>query len=172
MRKIVVILFVALIAACTSIDCPVQNSVLTVYNVMNADGTAKALDTDTLWVWSTRADGTDTVITTHRENNLLLNCYFGTSANSFLLPISYTQPEDVLYFLIRDADHNIFLDTVRIKKDDRPHFESVDCQASYFHTLTAVATTHNIIDSIVIKNPDVTYDQTNAHFYIYFKTER
>lgn len=174
MRKIIVIMLVAAVAACTTIDCPVQNMVYTVYNVMNADGTAGALDTDTLWVWSQRADGTDTVISTHTEDDLELNCYFGPSASSFQLPISYTQPEDELYMLVGDTAGARYLDTVRIKKEDLPHFESVDCQASYFHKITAVATTHNIIDSIVINNPNVTYDATNAHFNIYFKaaTER
>ena len=48
-------------------------------------------------------------------------------------------------------------------------FESVDCSPSYFHTITGVTTTHNAIDSIVIKNPDVNYDTSKKHFYIYFK---
>ena len=172
MRKIVIILLVTAIAACTSIDCPVQNTVYTVYNLMKADGTTDTLNSDTLWVWSQRADGSDTVISTHIEGNLLLNYFHGSTATSFELPISYTQPEDVLYMLIRDTTGTYYLDTVCIKKENLPHFESVDCQAAYFHTLTDVSTTHHIIDSIVIKNPDVNYDATNAHFYLYLKTQR
>ena len=162
MRKIVIILLVALIAACTSIDCPVQNRVYTVYNVMNVDGTAGALGTDTLWVWSQRADGRDT----------LLNYLYGASATTFELPISYTQPEDILCMLVSDTTGTYYLDTVRIKKENLPHFESVDCQAAYFHEITAVTSTHHIIDSIVINTPDVNYDATNAHFLLYLKTQR
>ncbi len=170
MRKIIYfILSIVGISACTSIDCPVENRVCTVYNLMKADGTVDTLNTDTLWVWSQRADGTDTIITTHHEGNLELNCYYGSSATSFQLPISYTQPEDVLYMLKRDTNLVYYLDTVRIKKEDYPHFESVDCQASYFHRLTEVSTTHHMIDSIVIKNANVNYDAKKAHFYIYFK---
>ena len=173
MRKIIVMCLIGLVvAACSSIDCPVQNRVYTVYNVMNADGTKGALGKDTLWVWTQRANGTDTVISRYINGNLELNCFFGSSASSFELPISYTQPEDVLCMLIRDSvgiDHR---DTVRIKKENFPHFESVDCQAAYFHEITSVTCTHNIIDSIVINNPNVNYDPSTAHFLIYFKTQR
>ena len=61
------------------------------------------------------------------------------------------------------------LDTVTVTKENHPHFESVDCSPAYFHTITAVSTTHNAIDSVVIKNPDVNYDTSKKHFYIYFK---
>lgn len=173
MRKIVyVFLLVAAITACTSIDCPVKNRVYTLYDLKKADGTADTLTNDTLWVWSQRVDGTDTVISRDLQGTLELNYFHGTTASSFELPISYTQPEDVLYMLLRNKQGTNYVDTVRIKKENIPHFESVDCQAAYFHEITSVATTHNIIDSIVIKNPNVSYGATTAHFYIYFKAQR
>ena len=160
------------VAACTSIDCPVNNSVRAYYALTKADGTADTLNNDTMWVWTQRADGTDTVISTHIEGSLELNYFFGSSASTFDLPISYTQPEDVLYVLVRDTAGINYLDTIRIKKDNIPHFESVDCQASYFHTITAVSSTHQVIDSIVINNPYVNYDQNTTHFKLYLKADR
>ena len=74
--------------------------------------------------------------------------------------------------LVRSSKHIEYVDTVRIKKENFAHFESVDCQAAYFHEITSVMTTHNIIDSIVIKNPNVNYDATTAHFNLYFKAQR
>lgn len=173
MRKIVVILLlVAVVAACTNIDCPVNNRVYTVYNLKKADGTTDTLTKDTLWVKTLRANGTDTTISRQINGNVELNCFFGSTATTFELPISYTQPEDVLYMLVRSSKHIEYVDTVRIKKEDYPHFESVDCQAAYFHEITSVATTHNIIDSIVINNPHVNYDATTAHFNLYLKANR
>ena len=58
---------------------------------------------------------------------------------------------------------------MRINKVNTPRFESVDCQVAYFHTITAVESTHNFIDSIVINNPNVDYDTEKQHFRIYFK---
>ena len=171
MRKIVyAILLVAAITACTSIDCPVQNRVYTLYDLKKADGTADTLTNDTIWVWSQRVDGTDTVISRTLQGTLELNYFNGST--SFELPISYTQPEDMLVMLLRNAEGTDYVDTIRIKKENIPHFESVDCQATYFHDITAVASTHNIIDSIVIKNPHVTYGATTAHFNLYLKAQR
>jgi hypothetical protein len=55
-----------------------------------------------------------------------------------------------------------------VKKTDKMHFESVDCAATYFHTLTGVNYTKHSIDSIVIRNKEVDYDSKREHFRIYF----
>jgi len=164
MRKvIVVILAIAAMAACTSIDCPVNNKVATNYTLKKADGTADTLNTDTIWVIAQRTVVADT---------LVLNSEYGV-VTGFQLPISYTQPEDILFLVLGDTTKTRYVDTIRIKKENYPHFESVDCSASYFHKITAVSTTHNVIDSIVIHNADVNYDDKQEHFYIYFnKTDR
>ena len=163
MRKIVVFLFVATLVACTQIDCPVQNLVYTNYALKKADGSTDTLKTDTLWIITRRADGTDT---------LLLNALCGSTATKFSLPISYTQPEDVFITLLTDTAGYAYIDTILIKKENYPHFESVDCQASYFHEVTAVSTTHNAFDSIAIHHSSVNYDTSNDHFYLYVKKNR
>jgi hypothetical protein len=159
MRKIILFVFTAIvIGACTSIDCPVQNSVYTVYGLLKANGTTDTLTVDSLSVTTLRANQTvDT----------LLDRITGKS--TFDIPISYTQPEDTLFFTLLDTLGNSYRDTVYLKKDNYPHFESVDCQASYFHRLTDVRSTHHIIDSIVINNPTVNYEATSEHFYLYLK---
>ena len=156
MRKWLALLGVVVIVGCSSIDCPVNNVVATRYCFYDTAGDSLKL-VDTLSVTSTRKNGTDT---------LILNKLTGKA--SFSLPISYSHPEDVLVFEFRNKEV-IGNDTVWVKKDDIPHFESVDCNASFFHTLTAVRCTNHLLDSIVIKNTSVTYDNTIVHFYIYPK---
>lgn len=157
MRKIVVV-FVAMLltAACTSIDCPVNNVVATGYSLLKADGTADSLK-DTMYVLTFQAGGKDTT---------LLNAGIGLS--TFSLPISYTCPEDTLYFIMHNNDY-LAIDTVLIKKENHPHFESVDCSASFFHTLTGVRYTRNAIDSIVINKSYVDYDAKTKHIHLYLK---
>ena len=149
-----------MLCACSSIDCPVQNTVAVNYGVMRSDGGEAVSDTltDTLWVWTRRSDGTDTLILNRCNDKTI-----------FQLPISYQHPEDVLIFAMRDTALVWTLDTVWLKKDDIPHFESVDCSAHFFHHLTDVRCTHSGIDSIVIHNPSVTYDPTVTNLYIYFR---
>jgi len=158
-----------IISSCSSIDCPVENTVSVQYEIRDKAGNALPI-TDSLSVVTTRVDGQNILLDiTTLENNqkVLLNRLIGRS--SFSLPISYSHPEDVLYFCFTDSVKTL-VDTVWIKKDDIPHFESVDCAAAFFHELTNVRHTHNVIDSLVLINTSVTYDVNTVHFYLYPKT--
>ena len=159
MKRLSYLLLGALMVACSSVDCPVDSTVATLYQVRNSDGTELTLS-DTVTVSMTRADGTDTLFNK------------GIGISSFSLPISYSHPEDVLVFRFDNNNNDSLhvVDTVWIKKDDYPHFESVDCNTTYFHTITDVRFTRNYIDSIVINNPSVTYDSQTVHFYLYPKS--
>ena len=155
--------------SCSSIDCPVANTVSVQYEVRDKAGKALPL-TDSLSVVTTRVDGKNILLDiTTRENDqkVLLNRLIGKS--SFSLPISYSHPEDILYFCFTDSVKTL-VDTVWIKKDDIPHFESVDCAAAFFHELTGVRHTRHAIDSLVLINTSVDYDVQTVHFYIYPKT--
>jgi len=160
MRYFCLSAFLLFLAACSTIDCPVQNKVAVNYAVKTIVGGVEVNDTlkDTLYVWSTRGDGDDT---------LLFNS--GINISSFSLPISYTHPEDKLVFCLVDTDKVAAIDTVWIKKEDIPHFESVDCSAHFFHKLTAVRSTHKAIDTIFINKANVNYDSSIDHIHIHFK---
>ncbi len=155
MRKIIpcLVFMVLAMVGCTSLDCPLNNTTYTKYRLM---GNITTLN-DTMTISTTKTEGTDSV---------LINK--DVKVDSFILPMSYHQPEDVFYFEIKNQENQVFKDTVTVKKEDFSHFESVDCNPAFFHTITEVKTTHNLIDSIVINNKDVNYDASKAHFYIYF----
>ena len=158
-KRIPYLLLVVLMMACSSIDCPVDATVTTQYQIKNSDGTEHTLS-DTMTVTSVRSDGKDTI---------LFNKGIGIS--KFTLPVSYTHPEDVLVFQFDNSNNNLHItDTLWIKKYDYPHFESVDCNTTYFHTITDVKYTCNYIDSIVINNSSVTYDSQTVHLYLYPKS--
>jgi len=155
---VIVVIMLTGLAACSSIDCPLNSLVYTQYQLMDAAGRVDTL-ADTLTISTKRTDGNDSV---------LINRSVRTT--EFSLPISYSQPQDVFFVETIDTlTKTVTLDTITVEKVDRPHFESVDCSPSYFHTITAVGTTHNAIDSVVINNPDVDYDTSRKHFNIYFK---
>ena len=161
MRKLLFFFVGVCLAACSSIDCPVQNIVSVQYEICDKAGKAFAL-TDSLSVVTMRVDGEYIDITTLlNSNDVTLNRLIGKS--SFSLPISYSHPEDVLFFCFTDTVKTV-VDTVWIKKDDIPHFESVDCNAAFFHEITDVRHTRHYIDSLVLLNKSVTYDQTTVHF--------
>lgn len=153
-------LFVLLLftASCSSVDCPLNSLVYTQYQLMTPEGKVDTL-ADTLTISTNRSDGTDSVLINKN-----------VSTTEFYLPISYSQPQDVFFFETKDTlTGTSTFDTLTVVKEDRPHFESVDCYPLYFHTITAVSTTTNAVDSAVIINPDVSYDTSKKHIYIYFK---
>lgn len=166
MRKIIgFLLLAALAAACSSIDCPVNHNVFTRYMLYQPDGKPDTLDLDTMWVLTTKANGKDSVV---------LNALCGDNATGFSLPISHTEPEDKFLVLMRKygQTEGYYFDSIVVKKEDYPHFESVDCQASYFHKITGVRCLGNILDSVVIKNTEVNYDtKTTEHFRIYINPD-
>lgn len=158
MRRIIPILFILLsLSACSSIDCPIKNTVYTVYNLYKSNGSVDTL-ADTITIYAQRMNGSDTI---------LINK--DVKIKTFSLPVSYTLPEDILFFNITDTAGNSKKDTLWIAKENTPHFESVDCSPNYFHTLTGIKYTRHAIDSVVIFNNNVTYDASKEHFHIYFK---
>lgn len=154
MKKLAMALLCLLTAACSSIDCPLNNRVAVVYKLK---GTVSPLS-DSLTVTSIRIDNNDPVLL-----NRVVN------VDSFLLPISYNHPEDVLYFRRSNSTGWSITDTIVIEKRDAPHYESIDCSPAYFHDILNVRHTRLGIDSIVINKSKVTYDAKTPHLYIYFK---
>lgn len=158
MRKIIPVIASALliVSACSSIDCPLNNLVYTSYAIYAADGRQDTLR-DTLTISTNRTDGSDSVLI-NRD----------TRITGFSLPMSLSHPQDV-FFLEVKGGNGVTYDTLTVSKEDQPHFESVDCGPSFFHTITGVECTDNAVDSVVINNPDVDYDTSKKHFRIYFR---
>lgn len=156
-KHLCMLIFLFLTIACSSIDCPLNNLVYTNYALYDSYRNTDTLR-DTLTVMINNAEGND-VIVLNRDVNI----------TSFILPISYSHDSDEFYLEIRDTLHNIIFDTINVKKENIPHFESTDCAPSFFHKLTDVTYTRNAIDSVVINTPEVDYDTSKEHFRIYFK---
>jgi len=151
------LLLTAILTSCSTIDCPVQNTVNTYYALKDSVQGDYTLNGDTIDVYTRQRSGKDTLIL-----NQLVN------GSTFSLPIGYSNPEDTLYFKLR-RDTVETVDTVWIKKENMPHFESVDCSAAYFHEITDIRYTAHGLDSIVINNHTVDYDAKAQHFYLYLK---
>jgi hypothetical protein len=167
MRKIVVaILVLFAVMSCVSLDCPVQNKVETTYVLKKPDGSPDTLKTDTLSVRSHRITYKD-----NERDTLLINRLCGDKGTTFSIPVSHTLSEDSIFTLLKDTLGHQWFDTICIRKEDSPHFESVDCHATYFHRITEVSSTHHGIDSLSIHSREVNYD-SQEHFYLYLKADR
>lgn len=150
-----IVLTAALLAGCSAIDCPMNNMVHTRFAFKGEVSTL----TDTLTVWAVRQNGTDTILYNR-----------GVNISTFSIPISYQQEEDMLVFQFKNPTTKVSTnDTIYIKKENTPHFESADCPPTFFHKLTEVSCTHHLLDDVVINETEVDYDATKQHIYIYYR---
>jgi len=157
MRKLLGIIVAALaMQACSSINCPLNNTVLSTYRFYKANGAKDTLGY-TLSIWSKRNDSIN-------ADTMLINQ--DVSVDSFKLPMSYVREADTLFFSFTDTS-SVAYDTVMVRKKDWPHFEAPECNASFFHEILGVEHTRHVIDSIVINNKYVNYDATKLNFRIY-----
>lgn len=157
MRKLIIFFAViSAIAACSSIDCPLNNKVYAKYKFVG--GSAQEGTTLTVTTPLSQAEGDDSVLINKMEY-----------ADGISLPMSYTRTEDLFFFSFENSDGNAITDTIKVAKNNMPHFESVDCNPAFFHTITNVTYTKHAIDSIKINKNTVTYNAAEAHFIIYLK---
>ncbi len=154
-KYIILIVFIMILAGCSTIDCPLYNRVYSKYKLA---GDVTTL-TDTLTIKADLGDGMDSTIINKSVNT-----------DSFELPMSYARDMDEFYFEMKDTNNVTCYDTIKVEKTNSPHFEAVDCNPLIFHTIKSIKYTKNKIDSIVINNKDVTYDATKSTFLIHFKS--
>lgn len=152
MRRLTIVLSaiagIMLMAACTSLDCSIDNVVA--MNVAVPD----TVKSDTLSVY-TIVNGADTALYTN-----------GVAVTAVSLPMSYGSDADSYIFAFTPKDGATVADTVTVAKTNTPHFESVDCSPQFWHEIQSVTTTHNVIDSIIINSTHVNNDQTIQHLIL------
>lgn len=139
------------LTSCSNIDCPLDNVVSMQCNLFSYETKSAYTLTDELTVTPA---GRDTV---------LLNK--ATNIQSFLLPLKEAGERDTLLLHFSNTADQSATDTLFITHTLHPHFESLDCPSSVFHTITAVrATSHALsempltIDSVSLVRSIVNYD--------------
>lgn len=138
------------LSACSNIDCPLDNVVSLQCNLYDASTQSALTLSDVL---SVTPAGRDT---------LLLNQ--ATGIKSFLLPLKEAGTQDTLLLHFANAQSAVQVDTLFVNHTPQPHFESLDCPSSVFHTLNAVRVSAQgsansaIVDSVSLVRPIVNYD--------------
>ena len=88
---------------------------------------------------------------------------YATNAKELTLPMSYTSNCDTVLLNFFDR----YSDTLYIGHNNIPIYQSMECGVIMHHRLTGTANTTNMIDSMVIKETNVNFDQ-NENIKIYF----
>lgn len=144
--------------SCSTSGCPLNNTVYSTYGFYAfIDGKEEAVQIqDTMTV---KACGTDSI---------LINRLTGQSKME--LPISYNAPTDTLCLEFTNANGQLRTDTIWLDKENYPHYESPECPSSMFHVVTQIRFTRNLIDSVLVVNPNINYN-ASENFKIYFRSD-
>lgn len=160
-RRLVVAGFVAVTAvSCSEINCPLDNIVVMTCGLYSAEQKTAYTLTDTLTV---KAAGLDSI---------LLNR--AIAIQSFALPVRQGVTTDTLLLCLSNERGQRATDSLFIDHTNEPHFESIDCPPSVFHTLRGLRwTSHPLsempltVDSVAFSRPLVNYDDVeNIKIYL------
>lgn len=147
----ILICMVVGIASCSGEDCPINNTVAGKMKFYNHLGDAVAIN-GTLSVSVVRPQGDSVVL------NLQSN------AAEVTFPLSYKHETDTFIF---DYNSGTAYDTLYIGHTNIPTLVSIACGTAMFHTLTTAHSTHNVIDTLIIKSTEINYDERENIQVIY-----
>lgn len=151
--------------SCDNFSCPLNNTVESVYGFY-----AASYDADGELITGHAVSVGDTItITALGTDSVLANKLIGQSSVS--LPVSYFLSEDVLHFHYTDLQGRTADDTLWVTKHNQRHWDDPSCPVHMWHTITAARSTHNLIDTILVVNPEVNYDGLE-NIQIYFRTSQ
>jgi hypothetical protein len=146
--------------SCSEVECPLDSVVVMTCDLKNMTTGEKHTLTTPL------------TITPMNRDTILLNQAQGIS--NFCLPLKIAAEVDTFLFKFSDAWENKVIDTLIVTHINHPHFQSIDCPASFFHTITSVTWRNqknssfpSSIDSVTIKRALVDYEnKTNLQIYL------
>ena len=142
------------LASCSSDDCPINNTVMGKMVFYDSLGDAIKFENVSLSMLVVRPQGDSVIL-----NRL-------PAASEVTFPLSYTHETDTFIFCYDFSDMMLY-DTLCISHTNTPTLVSVDCGTAMFHTITSTHSTHTFIDTLIIKSPEVNYDERENIQVIY-----
>ena len=150
------------VSGCSNIECPLDNIVVMTCGLYSADTHEHLKLQETLDVLPL---GKDTV---------LLNC--ASNITDFMLPLRQAADADTFLLRFTGRTGQVSTDTLIVFHTNTPHYESIECPATVFHTLTDVKWKHQegtdfplSIDSVALVRTVVNYDDVE-NLRIYLRT--
>ena len=144
-------LIITSMASCSSDDCPINNTVMGKMAFYNQKNEAVSL-VGAFTVKVVRPQG-DSVVLNQMSN-----------AAEVRFPLSYAHTTDTLIF---DYSNGMACDSLYISHTNTPTLVSVDCGTAMYHSITSVRSTHQLIDTLILKSSEVNYDERENIQVIY-----
>lgn len=153
-----------LLLSCESVSCPLNNTVESVYGFYAAD----YAEDGTLNTGISVGIGDTLTVTLLGADSIILNRQYGRSSMS--LPVSFYEDVDMVEMAFTDTLLRTACDTLWIHKRNHHHWDDPSCPVHMWHEVLDVHSTHNLIDTVLVTNPEINYDGLE-NFQIYFRVE-
>lgn len=139
--------FAASLSSCSVQPCYEDNNP-TLNTLLLVSGTGETAEADSLRVY------------TYRETDTLR--FINSRVTSFFsVPLDPASDQSLFFITL-----NGVTDTAVILYNRRPHLVSPECGYTMVSDITGLKTTHNIIDTLIIKNRSVNLNgETNLHLF-------
>jgi len=187
-KKLLITLLPVIVAACSSNNCPVENTVYCNISYIDSEGNAikysDGITVSTLMPgWKIqyiyRRLGYTQVVSDTERPDLIEEGYTESTVNTrntkvlinqvtavsrIQVPMSYFNDVDTLVFNYENITQ---ADTLYITKENYPHVDYPECGVYQFHTITGIRFTNVAFDTIQIANPAVNHegnDNINIRF--------
>jgi hypothetical protein len=149
--------------ACESVTCPLNNTVESKYGFYAAQYNEKG----ELVTGTAIGIGDTLTVTLLGADSVILNRQ--TNKSDMSLPVSFYLDEDSIELAFTDTLSRTGRDTIWVSKRNQHHWDDPSCPVHMWHEVTAVRSSHNLIDTVLVTNPDINYDGLE-NFQIYFRT--
>lgn len=188
MKRLLGILSILALVACSSNNCPLENKVTCNYYFYDREGVAvnfpDVMSVRTLLpgektVYIYRRLGSTTVTLDYPDSTYIISGYSETVATarrdtilvnnaidflSLQIPMSYYNKADTLVLTYGGLSRR---DTIIVEHDSYPHVELPECGTHFYHNLHSIRTTNAAIDRIEIVNPLVNNEKKeNVKIYL------
>lgn len=142
----------AVLTSCSSVDCPLNNTVYATWTFEYPDGRQKLADTLDIYL---QVNGKDTLV----ANRLI-------GVSSVNLPMSYYNEADTLTLELRANGQHAY-EQIIVKKSNIQHFNSPECGVWVEHYISGTENEGMILDSLRIRNSKVdNYEVENIRLYL------
>ena len=98
------------------------------------------------------------------DNQLRTDTVFNQAQSYMSLPLSYTnQTTFVMHYT------ETLRDTIELTHKNIPYVKDIECGSMMFHEVESMQYTTNVLDSVVLVNPNINNEE-KTNFYIYYRT--
>lgn len=99
------------------------------------------------------------------DNQLDIDTVFNQASSYMSLPLSYTdQTTYVMHY------SETLRDTIEVTHKNIPFVKDIECGTMMFHEVENMRYTTNVLDSVVLVNPQIDNEE-KTNFYIYYRTD-